>query len=131
MGDFSYPSPYPAPQHTTQPAAPTPYATDVVRLSVLFRGNSLRRSFQIDLFKHQSVEDLRVQIFIRYGSFLRADEDFALRLYRVTVANDKELSRLDIWGQPVLYPREILGDLFPNPPGETEYILVDVGMMLR
>jgi hypothetical protein len=101
-----------------------------VELFCLLQGDPLEQSFKVIIPRGNDVHDLKRLIIAECGDVLKGVAVRTLLLYRVSIADDSELRQLDIENNPPLFPRATIGTLFPDTPGENEYILVVNGMML-
>ena len=96
-----------------------------VRLFVLVRGDFLNQSFPVVISRDMDIACLRQRI-VAQGMLGVAEHWVAL--FRISVACD---GRLNLEDSRPLFPRDVIGTLFPDSPGEAEYVLVVVGMMLH
>ena len=112
-------------------ASSTPNTMGDVDLFCLIQGESLEHSFHVTISREKHVSYLRECIIAKCGGKLEGVTPGDLRLYCISVVDDSELARLDVQDNPPLLPRTIIGTLFPNGPGENEYIFIVNGMMLR
>ena len=102
-----------------------------VKLFCLLPGWRLEQCFGVKISRESDVDDLKSLISARCSAALGGLDDLGLVLYCISIADSDELARLDIQGKLPLSPRAIIGTLFPDMPGENEYILVTNGMTHR
>ena len=102
-----------------------------VTLYCLFQGEPLGQSFGVTVSRDKSVSDLRKCIIAECGNVLRDVPVNHIRLYHVLIGNDDDLGRLDLTDHPPLLPRTTIGQLFPEIPGEDDYIIVVNSMMIK
>ena len=81
--------------------------------------------------REDSVSNLRELIITECADLLQGVATRHLLLYRASIAHSSEIRHLDLKDTPPLHPRTNIGTLFPNGPGENEYIFIVNGMMLR
>ena len=99
-----------------------------VKLFCLLPGQRLEQSFGVKLSRESDVDDLRECIIAKRGGKLEGvapDDPF---LYRISAVDNSELARLNLEENQPLLPRSTIGTLFPDGPGENEYIFIVNGM---
>ena len=81
--------------------------------------------------REDNVSRLRVSIIAKCANVLQGVDAHLLSLYRVSIAHSSEIQQLDLKNTPQLHSRTTIGTLFPDGPGENEYIFIVNGIMLR
>ena len=102
-----------------------------VALFCLFQGDPFEQSFRVTMSREDYVSDLRKLIIAECANMLQGVDAHRLSLYCISIADNNELARLDLRDTPPLHPRTTIGTLFPDGPGENEYIFIINGMVLR
>ena len=102
-----------------------------VDLFCLIQGGSLKKSFHVTISREKHVSYLRKLIITECANQLQGVDVNCISLYRVSNAHSSEIQQLNLTDTSLLEPRTTIGTLFPDGPGETEYIFIVNGMMLR
>lgn len=100
-----------------------------IKLFCLLQGQRLEQSFGMKLSRESDVDDLRKFIIAECDCKLKSVAPGDLRLYRISIADDIDLGRLDLGENQPLLPRATIDELFPGIPGKCDYILVANAMM--
>ena len=101
-----------------------------VDLFCLIQGGSLEQSFHVTISREKHVSYLRKLIIAECANQLQGVDANCLSLYRVSIAYSSEIQQLNLTDTPPLQPRTTIGTLFPDGPGENEYIFIVNGMMM-
>ena len=102
-----------------------------VDLFCLVQGGSLKQSFHVTISREKHVSYLKESINAKCANQLQGVDANCLSLYRVSIAYSSEIQQPSLTDTPPLQPRTTIGTLFPDGPGENEYIFIVNGMMLR
>ena len=100
-----------------------------VKLFCLIQGESLEQCFQVKLSRESNINDLRNCIITECADELEGVAARHILLYCVSIADSSEIPQLSLKNTLPLHPRTTIGKLFPDGPGENDYILVANGMM--
>ena len=101
-----------------------------VKLFCLLPGLRLEQSFGVKLSRESDIDDLRKLIIAKCANQLQGVDANCLSLYRVSIAHSSEIQQLNLTDTPPLQPITTIGTLFPDGPGENEYIFIVNGMMM-
>ena len=112
-------------------ASSTPNTMGDVDLFCLIQGGSLKKSFHVTISREKHVSYLRKLIITECANQLQGVDVNCISLYRVSIAHSSEIQQLNLTDTSLLEPRTTIGTLFPDGPGENEYIFIVNGMMLR
>ena len=102
-----------------------------VALFCLLQDDPIERSFRVKMSREDYISDLRELIITECANRLQGVDANLLSLYRFSIAHSSEIRHLDLKDIPPLHPRTTIGTLFPDGPGENEYIFIVNGMVLR
>ena len=100
-----------------------------VKLFCLLLGQRLEQSIRVKLSRECDVHDLRKCIMAEYGDKLKGITPDDIFLYRISTVDNGELARLNLKENQPLLPRTTIGALFPDGPGDKDYIFIVNSMM--
>ena len=102
-----------------------------VALFCLLQGDPIEQSIRVTMSREDCVFNLRKLIVAECADVLEGVATHRLLLYRVSITHSNEIQQLDLKDTPPLDSRTTIGTLFPDGPGENEYIFIVNGIMLR